>query len=487
MPLRRLYVVVLAAFAVVFTATSSWLALSVTSRAFEAELNDKLLVTAGVAAETRFEASDVSFLSPGDEESPYWAQYQDRLQRLVERRYVDAAWIFRNDSSVVAGATPVHTVIVSTADAQLIGTRIRRFEAYGPQLTELWRDGAATTPLFAGEDGRSYKYGFARLEDSDLALAVLIPADYLAPLARLERTVLIGSGLTIVLSILVAVGLAARIAEPLERLSRVALRIQRGRISQPVEVEAGVEIGRLSRAMERMRQGIIQRDEHLRLMLAQVAHEIRNPLGGLKLFAAVAAESTEAEERGRLFQRIQAEVDVLNRIITDFLIYARPRSPQAKLHDIRSPLREAAELVATELESGGGKLEIDLPETALEAVADPGQVKRMVLNLLRNAADAGDRVWLKGEWRNGEVVVSVRDNGPGVPESMRTRIFEPFVTSKEQGAGLGLAIVGGVARANDARVELVQGLGSVGSGAEFRLYLSGSEEFPVTRAGAHAH
>ena len=353
-------------------------------------------------------------------------------------------------------------------------------------MDQLWEEGSATTPLFEGTDGRYYKYGFARLEDSDVAIAVLVPADYLAPLARLQRSVLIGSALAVVLSVLVAIGLAARIAKPLERLSRVALRIQRGRITRPVEVEAGVEIGRLSRAMERMRLGIIQRDEHLRLMLAQVAHEIRNPLGGLKLFSAVAADSSDPAERARLFRKIQAEVDDLNRIITDFLVYARPPVPQLTLHDIRTPLKEAAELVATELESAGGGLEIDLPEAKLEVVADSGQVKRMVLNLLRNAAEAGDRVWLRGTWHNGEVIVSVRDNGPGIPESMRTRIFEPFVTSKERGAGLGLAIVAGVARAHDGRVELASEDGTVGNGAEFRLYLPGSEVSPVAREEARA-
>ena len=502
MPLRRLYVLVLVGFAVIVTAASSGIALSVTSRALEDELDAKLLVAAGVAAETGFEARDLVLLGPGDEGNPFWRGAYDRLRSLVERGIVDAAWIIRREgspsleASTVRGGergidqSPAYTAIVSTESADsvpIIGSQILIFSVYGPELNQLWEEGSATTPLFEGVEGRSYKYGFARLEDSDVALAVLMSADYLAPLARLQRSVLIGSGLAIVLSVLVAVALAGSIAKPLERLSRVALRIQRGRINRPVALEAGVEIGRLARAMERMRQGIIRRDEYLRLMLAQVAHEIRNPLGGLKLFAAIAAESTDPEERARLFRKIQAEVDALNRIITDFLMYARPRAAELKLHDIRAPLREAAELVATQLASAGGGLEIELPDTELEAVADPGQVKRMVLNLLRNAADAGDRVWLKGEWRNGEVVISVRDNGPGVAESMRARIFEPFVTSKEKGAGLGLAIVGGVARANDARVELVSHDGSAGNGAEFRLYLPGSEEFPVARGGAHAH
>ncbi len=499
MPLRRLYVLVLVAFAVIFTATSSWMAFSVTDRALEEELDDKLQVTAGVAAETGLDATNLLLLGRGDEETFFWREAYDRLRSLVDRGYVDAAWIIRRETPARPGEgaapggggtieqPPSYTAIVSTESAEslpIIGTSVLIFSAY--DLSGLWEDGSATSPLFEGTDGRFYKYGFARLEESDVALAVLMRADYLAPLARLRRSVLLASAITVVLSVLVAIGLAARIAKPLERLSRVALRIQRGRITRSIEVEEGVEIGRLSRAMERMRLGIIQRDEQLRLMLAQVAHEIRNPLGGLKLFSAIAADSADPKERAQLFRKIQAEVDALNSIITDFLVYARPRAPQPTLHDIRGPLREAAELVATELESRGGSLEVELPDAQLEVVADSGQVKRMVLNLLRNAAEAGDRVWLKGAFSNGEVIVSVRDNGPGVPEPLRGRIFQPFVTSKERGAGLGLAIVAGVARAHDGRVELVSGDGAAVNGAEFRLYLPGSEVFPVARSEANA-
>ncbi|MXY30021.1 MAG: HAMP domain-containing histidine kinase [Gammaproteobacteria bacterium] len=503
MPLRRLYVLVLVAFAVIFTAASSWMAFSVTDRALEDELDDKLQVTAGVAAETGLDAENLLLLRPGDEGNLFWTEAHERLRSLVDRGYVDAAWIIRRQSPASPGEgsvpggegtvdrLPSYTAIVSTESAAslpIIGTDVFIFSGY--DLSGLWENGSATSTFFEGTDGRSYKYGFARLEESDeesdLALAVLMRADYLDPLARLRRSVLLASAITVVLSALVAIGLAARIAKPLERLSRVALRIQRGRITRSVEVEAGVEIGRLSRAMERMRLGIIQRDEQLRLMLAQVAHEIRNPLGGLKLFSAIAADSADPQERAQLFRKIQAEVDALNSIITDFLVYARPRAPQPTLHDIRGPLKEAAELVATELESRGGSLEVDLPDAQLEVVADSGQVKRMVLNLLRNAAEAGDRVWLKGAFSNGEVIVSVRDNGPGVPESLRGRIFQPFVTSKERGAGLGLAIVAGVARAHDGRVELVSGDGAAGNGAEFHLYLPGSEVFPVARSEANA-
>ena len=110
------------------------------------------------------------------------------------------------------------------------------------------------------------------------------------------------------------------------------------------------------------------------------------------------------------------------------------------------------------------------------ARADPEHVKRVTLNLVRNAAQAGTKVRVRGESYRGEVVIFVRDDGPGVPEALKDRIFEPFVTDKEQGAGLGLAIVKRVVEANRGRVELMRGDGAGATGAEFRVYFQGVED-----------
>jgi signal transduction histidine kinase len=274
--------------------------------------------------------------------------------------------------------------------------------------------------------------------------------------------------------------LAGGIARPVERLARAAIRIQRGHLDRPVELDRRDELGRLAQAMERMRLGVVERDEQLRLMLAQVAHEIRNPLGGLELFASAAAETADPAERREHMRRVRVEVAALNRIIDDFLTFARPLRAEPEPTDLRDALEGAAALVRGNLERGGGHLEVALPDHALMARADADQVKRAVLNLLRNAAQVSDRVRLAGGLVRGEVIVSVADDGPGVPDEARERIFDPFVTDKEQGAGLGLAIVKKVAEAHGGRVEVHSAAESgVGKGAEFRVYFRGMEDFAI--------
>ncbi len=469
MSLRRLFIAVLVTFAVAVTSGGGYLAWREASKALEAELDQRAQWFAGGAAETGLQASMLQGLLPDFEDTEAWTSTHARLVRL--QYYVPEAYILRADNTAVVTSFP--------ADSIPIGTPLPQFDLYQVELAEAREIGGSTTPTFTGNDGRLYKWGFKKLEQSDLVLAVLMPTDYLSPLARLKRNLLVASAAAAAVAALLAALLAAGIIEPLERLSRVALRIQRGHMEEAVAEEPGVELGSLSRAMERMRRGILERDDQLRLMLAQVAHEIRNPLGGLELFASAAADAEEEEERRRLTGRIRDEVVALNAIIDEFLAFARPLPEEREARDLRGPMAEAAELVRAEMEERGGVLDLDLGSAPLMVRVNPDQAKRAILNLLRNAAQVADHVQLRAFMARGEVVVSVRDDGSGVPEAIRERIFDPFVTDKEQGAGLGLAIVRKVVEAHGGRVELMDdGETDGATGTEFRIYFGSLDEPP---------
>jgi signal transduction histidine kinase len=470
MSIRRQFVLALAAFAVLLGVLFGWIARRVSSRALEEELDRRLVEVAGAALATGFVGSDVSIFQPGTEDE-LWGAYHSRLDSL-KARYVSGAWIFN-------GVRKEALVTAEPADSIPIGAKLTFLDAWDAEIRIALRDGSATTDVFF-QEGRPFKYGFVRLDDPNAVLAVLIPADFLTPLSRLNRSLMWGSVIGLVLAVGLGTLLATGIARPVEQLSRVAIRIQRGRMDRPVELDRGDELGRLAQAMERMRQGVLERDDRLRLMLAQVAHEIRNPLGGLELFASAAAETDDQDERRRHMRRVRSEVGALNRIIDDFLTFARPLKGVPEPVDLRPAIEAAATLAKGEVEREGGHLEVDLPEQPLVARADPDQVKRAVLNLLRNAAQVSERVALNARNERGEVLVSVADDGPGVPEEARERIFDPFITDKEQGAGLGLAIVRKIAEAHGGRVEVLDAAGTgVGSGAEFRVYFTGLEDYPV--------
>jgi signal transduction histidine kinase len=467
--LRRQFIGALVTFVVLLTVAGGYLAWREARQALEAEMDLRASWVAGAAAATGLQASSVVGLRPGFEDTQGWTSTHAKLVAL--QYYVRAAYILREDNTALVTSFP--------ADSIPIGAPLPEFDLYADELEEAREIGFATTEWFLGVDGQGYKWGFAELEDSRIVLAVLMPVNYQLPLDRLRRDLVVGSVVAALLAALLAGLLASGVVEPLERLSRVALRIQRGHLEERVDEEPGREVGRLSLAMERMRLGILERDESLRLMLAQVAHEIRNPLGGVELFAAAAAETDDSEERARLIRRVRTEVATLNTIIGDFLAFARPLERVREASDMRGPIGEAVELVQAEMDGGEGTLEVSLPDEAMMARVPADHVKRAVLNLLRNAAQAADHVSLYAALEHGEWVIAVCDDGPGVSETLRDRVFDPFVTDKEQGAGLGLAIVKKIAEAQGGRVELRNGPETNGGrGAEFRIYFGSLEDPP---------
>ncbi len=484
MRLRNRFALFFVTFAVVVCAIQGLLSYYASRLTLEAEIDRNAVDVAGVVGRVSFGGNkDLLTLRVGDEGGFLWEDYQKLLGRLAKGDYVVDGDFFR---WTPGDSTATLVVGLDSAGAAFIGQELNWVQPHilDGTMREAHEQGGATTDPFTSLDGQTlYKYAIVNLgpEAEGLFLGLRMPVDHLEPLSTLGWSVVVLTAASAVVAALIGWRLARGIASRLEVLSRGALRIQRGAVDRPFDLEGEDEIGRLARAMERMRTGIRRRDEQLRLMLSRVAHEIRNPLGGLELFAAAAQDTEDPGERRRILERVRKEILGLNSIIDEFLGFARPGRTEPQLHDLRESLGEAAELAEAELDRKGGRLHVDFPTKPLLAIADPLQVKRLVLNLLRNASHAGDRVWLEGAMVNGEVRVAVRDNGPGIPREIRERIFEPFVGDKSQGAGLGLAIVKEMVEANHGRVELVadaEGEGEARRGAEFHVFLSGAEDPP---------
>ena len=188
-------------------------------------MDDKLRQVTGTAR-VSFSTSGLAALRAGDEQLRAYTSQQSRLQQLQE--YVAEAWIIR---------TSDYTSVVSTAPTNEVPIgSLTRFEAYSEEIGEAERLNSATTSeLFFVED-QPYKYGFISLgtQNPGVVLAVRMRADYLVPLDLLRNRILWGSILAAATAILLALFLSRTVARPLERLSHVALRIQRGRWDEPV-------------------------------------------------------------------------------------------------------------------------------------------------------------------------------------------------------------------------------------------------------------
>jgi len=179
---------------------------------------------------------------------------------------------------------------------------------------------------------------------------------------------------------------------------------------------------------------------------AGIAHEIRNPLAAMRGSIQVLRSEVTDPSQGELMDIVLSESDRLNRIITDFLTYARPRQVSLRETDLREPLRETFALLRHSPEVGGGqRLEEVVPDEPLVAPADAEGVRQVFWNLARNALKAmPDGGTLRAEMgRAGEraVRITFSDTGRGMSPAQVERLFEPFSSSTTGGTGLGLSIV----------------------------------------------
>ncbi len=354
------------------------------------------------------------------------------------------------------------------------GEQVPRLRAYSMEMKRLFEGRAVSSPLFTGEDGRWYKTGFAPVVYGGKILAAVAvdgPAGYFVHLSGLQNRLVMMGVLALMLVAAVTAVVAQAITRPLGRLVLAARKIGSGDLESPVTAGSSDEIGELAATLESMRQALQQRDRQLQMMLAGIAHEVRNPLGGISLYLGLLREKLSGESDAlEKLDRIAGELSYLERVVNDFLEFARDRQLERRLFGGADLVEEVAALMEPELARKGIELELDCKPVALWA--DHDRVKQALLNFLRNAVQAspeGGKVEIRcSPARDGEVVFEVADRGAGVPEELAERIFEPFYTTRQQGTGLGLALSRKFAQQHGGSVQYVP---RQGGGSIFRLRL----------------
>jgi two-component system sensor histidine kinase PilS (NtrC family) len=203
------------------------------------------------------------------------------------------------------------------------------------------------------------------------------------------------------------------------------------------------ELRRMEEAMTRS-----ERLAAIGRLAAGIAHEIRNPLaaisGSIELLSQTASSGGADNDSRELMTIVVREVERLNGLISDLLEFARPRRPDPQRLDFGATLQEMLRVFENDKHLAGARVDLRAGEPVL-VDADAGQLRQLVWNLLRNAAEAspaGAPISVEvaaepPEWAR----LTVRDRGSGISAEARARIFEPFFSTKDRGTGLGLATV----------------------------------------------
>jgi signal transduction histidine kinase len=279
---------------------------------------------------------------------------------------------------------------------------------------------------------------------------------------------------------------------PLQRLRAAAVRIARGEHGSQIDEKGPSEVADLAREFNVMALAIEERERELvrseRLaavgkMAAMITHEVRNPLSSIALNTELLGDELDglpedkAAEARALCRSITAEVDRLTAITEEYLAFARLPKPRLSAEPVNHVVSALATFVREDLAGRGVTLDVALAEPGPRAMIDEGQLRQSLLNLVRNAAEAlidrgGGTVWLSTRRGDVDVEIEVRDNGPGIAPEVASKLFDPFVSTKDGGTGLGLALTHQIIREHGGDIRVSS---EPGKGASFVVVLPAAD------------
>lgn len=207
-------------------------------------------------------------------------------------------------------------------------------------------------------------------------------------------------------------------------------------------------------------------------LAASVAHEIKNPIAGLRGAMEVMRSQHQLDDpRFAMFHEGLAQIRRLDGLVKDLLAYARPLSLQLEALPLHLVVESTLPFVQDQAREGQVRITAEVPPDLPPVHADPQRLQQVLVNLIQNGIQAtppGGQVHLSAFLCEGEVALTVKDTGAGIPPEVLRKIFQPFYTTKHIGTGLGLSIVHRIVGAHGGRIEVAS---RPGEGAAFTVYL----------------
>jgi len=350
-----------------------------------------------------------------------------------------------------------------------IGAGIRKTVTAGDE-TAIYQEDRST--------GKPYgvkKEFTAHLPLLDWKISILVPESLLLKdVNRLSGRLLAFATLVAFIAMMVSLAASRMAIKPLVRIIDGIKEFASGNLAYRIKAIKGVETRRVAVAFNAMAEELqkrqvelIQADKlaSLGLLSAGFAHEVRNPLAGIKTSAQVMAKRSSSAETKELALGISKEVDRLNKLVGDLLHFSRPKPSARRPCDLVDIINRSLTILDFEIRKKNVRI---INKVARHRVnVAPEQMVQVLINLILNALAAVAPE--KGVIRlNSQVApdnaltVTLRDNGHGIPPEKIARLFDPFFSLSKEGTGLGLSIVKLLLGNNDIRVEVesVEGEGT---------------------------
>ncbi len=299
-------------------------------------------------------------------------------------------------------------------------------------------------------------------------------------------TTLILSAITLAFGLFIVL-IAIFSLRPLDQLKEVAREIAAGDLQKRARIHTEDEVGDLAREFNKMADAIQERDVALHQqqeqllqsermavvgrMASKISHEVRNPLNALSLNVELLADELKAEPAKKTLQSISEEIERLRQVTENYLSLSRSPRQGIEETDVGAMLDHLVSIARPECEERGLHFRAEISEFLPKIRTNASRLEQAVLNLVRNAMDAlphGGLFGLRAKAEEKGIVIEVWDRGPGISEDIRSRIFEPFFSTKEKGTGLGLAIAAEIVRDQQGTISCISALQE---GTQFTIHL----------------
>ncbi len=427
-------------------------------------------------------------------------------------------------AGVLSGLTRSDVVIVGSSDGMVAASTLDTVETIAVVAAAIrWPTSSGAHDVVA--DGRRRLVVTAPLGDAGMVIFTRAISDELAVLPELRQVALISALVALFLALTLGAILAARVARPVRQLSEAAVAMTAGEFGAPLPDSRIREVASVASSFDDMRRALAARladlhgandallDRNARLtalqadlmqrdrltatgrLVAQLAHEIRNPVANLRNCLELIRRRVDDDPEAREFADLAIdELLRMHELAEQMLDLNRPRDPSTRACYPARVAREVATLSTLGLPVGSVTVTALLPDD-VEAALAPDALKQVLLNLVQNAREALPLNAGSGSAPSGieisvatagdEISIEVRDRGPGIKDTDLVRIFDPFFTTKDavHGVGLGLFVAEGLVRTAGGRLSAGN---REGGGAWFRIDVPRVAPSPMRESAALA-
>jgi signal transduction histidine kinase len=332
-------------------------------------------------------------------------------------------------------------VVVHSDHKADVGSTINKLYINQKEILSLKVNESISSLPFKGNDGNWYLWGFYKINDY-YWFAIKASASKLAAIDSLANLFWLIGAVGIFITIILGWFIARSVINPLNRLINYSAEIGKGNFDAPAPAEMKGEIAKLSDALIKMKDDLVENQKERENLLAQIAHEIRNPLGGIELLTNLVKEDIAADIKSEKYlNKILDELKGLKSLITSFLNFSRPMPASAEWVSIKETLNDVTKIFETRLKQKA--INLDLKISADKIWFDRSHLKQVLVNIISNSVesiDSSGEIKINSDQKNGSWILSIADNGKGINENDLGKIFEPFFTTKKDGTGLGLPI-----------------------------------------------